>query len=86
LYELTIRFGFGTVRLSRTRQNAIVVCVADESLADTFRISVSYKQAACKGGYALERPKEGKTWHGTPIALQKDRLFRSFAAIVGRCR
>jgi hypothetical protein len=83
-YKLTIRFGFGTVRLSRTRQNA--KRVADESLADTFRISVSYtNKLPARAVPPFSAHRKVKTWHGTPIALQRDRLFRSFAAIVGQC-
>jgi hypothetical protein len=57
-----------------------------EKLPNNIRIGLSFitnflmgrlDPSACSG--------RKKTWHGTPIALQNDKLFRNFAGIAALC-
>jgi hypothetical protein len=70
-------------RKSRTplKQNQL-----HEQLPNTIRIGLSFLTNFLMRRLDLSaRFGRKKIWHGTPIALQNDRLFRNFAGTVAPC-
>jgi hypothetical protein len=57
-----------------------------EQLPNNIRIGLSFITNFLMGRLDLSACfGRKKTWHGTPIALQNDRLFRNFAGTVAQC-
>jgi hypothetical protein len=57
-----------------------------EELPDRLRIGLSFITNFLMGQLdPSARFGRIKTWHGTPIALQNDRLFRNFAGTAAQC-